>query len=48
MMIGQTMTETISRAETAIHVTESLAAADPLRPVVHFRPAVGTVKGSTP
>jgi len=38
MPIGQTMTETIARADEAMRAAEPVAAADPLRPVFHFRP----------
>jgi beta-fructofuranosidase len=38
MTIGQTMTETIARAEAAVRAAEPVAAADPRRPAFHFRP----------
>lgn len=38
MTIGQTMKETISRAAAAVRAAEPVAAADPLRPLFHFRP----------
>lgn len=38
MTIGQSMTETIARAEAALSAAEPVAAADPLRPGFHFRP----------
>jgi beta-fructofuranosidase len=36
--VGQTMAETIARAEDAVRAAEPVAAADPHRPVFHFRP----------
>jgi sucrose-6-phosphate hydrolase SacC (GH32 family) len=39
MSIGQTMNETIARAEAAMRAAEPVAADDPLRPGFHFRPA---------
>ncbi len=39
MPIGQTMPETIARADEAMRAAEPVAAADPLRPVFHFRPS---------
>ena len=38
MPIGHTMMETIASAETAVRAAAPVAAADPLRPVFHFRP----------
>lgn len=39
MPIGQTMLETIARADEAVRAAEPVAAADPHRPVFHFRPS---------
>jgi len=36
--VGQTMAETIARAEDAVRAAEPVAAAEPHRPVFHFRP----------
>ena len=41
MPIGHTMTETITRAVTAVHAAEPVAAADPLRPAFHIGLAPG-------
>jgi hypothetical protein len=38
MLIEQTMPETIACAVEAVRAAEPVAAADPLRPVFHFRP----------
>jgi sucrose-6-phosphate hydrolase SacC (GH32 family) len=38
MLNGQTMLETIACAEAAVRAAEPVAAADPHRPVFHFRP----------
>ena len=39
MTIGHTMTDTITCAEATVRSVAPVAAADPLRPVFHFRPS---------